>query len=80
MYFEWSDERIYCSELVWKIYKKAVGVNIGKLQRFSKLNLENEEVRQKMIERYGEEIPGNEKISSPESIFASQQLITVMEK
>ena len=26
LYFEWSDSRIYCSELVWKIYKEAVGV------------------------------------------------------
>jgi len=22
LYFEWSDDRIYCSELVWKIYKE----------------------------------------------------------
>lgn len=21
LYFEWNDERIYCSELVWKVYK-----------------------------------------------------------
>ena len=31
--FEWSDERMYCSELVWKIYKQALGVEIGALQK-----------------------------------------------
>ena len=31
--FEWSDERIYCSELVWKIYERALGIEIGPPQR-----------------------------------------------
>ncbi len=30
LYFEWTDETIYCSELVWKIYKEALGIEIGK--------------------------------------------------
>ena len=25
LYFEWSAERIYCSELVWKVYERALG-------------------------------------------------------
>src|SRR5262245_30830757 len=31
--FEWSDARIYCSELVWKIYDRGLSVEIGKLQK-----------------------------------------------
>jgi hypothetical protein len=31
--FEWSDERMYCSELVYKIYDRALGLKIGELQR-----------------------------------------------
>ena len=31
--FEWSDDKIYCSELIWKIYKEATGLEIGKLQK-----------------------------------------------
>ncbi len=30
--FEWSDERIYCSELVWKLYERTLGLRIGELQ------------------------------------------------
>src|SRR6478736_5722000 len=26
VYFEWSDDRIYCSELAWKVYHDALGV------------------------------------------------------
>lgn len=36
--FEWSDERIYCSELVWKIYDRALGVRIGALQQVRDFN------------------------------------------
>jgi uncharacterized protein YycO len=31
-YFEWSDKRIYCSELVWKIYDRGLGIRVGRLQ------------------------------------------------
>ena len=26
IYFEWSDDKIYCSELIWKIYNRALGL------------------------------------------------------
>lgn len=29
--FGWSDEKMYCSELVWKIYKHAANIEIGPL-------------------------------------------------
>ena len=37
IYFEWSDERIYCSELVWKMYYDALGIEIGKKEKLAKL-------------------------------------------
>lgn len=32
-FFEWSDERIYCSELVWKIYKNSLGIQDAREDR-----------------------------------------------
>ncbi len=29
--FGWSDDLIYCSELVWKIYERGAGVRVGEL-------------------------------------------------
>lgn len=77
LYFEWSDSRIYCSELVWKIYKQAIGVEIGELQKLNDFDLSNEVVKAKLSERYGNNIPLNELVISPAAIFNSDKLITV---
>ncbi len=77
LYFEWSDRRIYCSELVWKIYKRATGIEIGKLEKLKDFDLTNKVVRKKLEERYGKNIPMNEQVISPASMFNSDKLITV---
>jgi len=75
--FEWSDNKIYCSELIWKVYQRATGIEIGKLQRLCDFDLTNEVVKNKMKERYGNKIPVNEIVISPEAIFESELLETV---
>jgi uncharacterized protein YycO len=75
--FEWSDDKIYCSELVWKIYKRALGIEIGKLEKLSDFDLTSETVKKKMKERYGDKIPMDEIVISPAAIFDSELLITV---
>jgi len=79
LYFEWSDDKIYCSELVWKIYKKNTGIEIGQLEKLSDFDLSNEIVKQKIKERYGENIPMNEKVISPAAMFNSTNLETIKE-
>ncbi|MEM6685305.1 MAG: YiiX family permuted papain-like enzyme [Bacteroidota bacterium] len=80
IYFEWSDDKIYCSELVWKIYKEAANIEIGQLEKLSDFDLTHAVVRAKMKERYGTNIPLNEKVISPAAMFASDKLILVEEK
>lgn len=75
--FEWSDDRIYCSELIWKVYQRATGIEIGKLEKLSDFDLTEEVVKQKMEERYGDKIPIDEIVISPVAIFDSELLITV---
>lgn len=77
--FEWSDSKIYCSELIWKIYKRAIGIEIGKLEKLSDFDLTNEVVKQKLKERFGNNIPKNEIVISPKSIFESELLETIIE-
>lgn len=77
--FEWSDDRIYCSELIWKIYQRATGLEIGKLQKLGDFDLTSDAVRSKVAERYGGSIPVNENVISPSSIFDSDLLVTVSE-
>jgi uncharacterized protein YycO len=75
--FEWSDNKIYCSELIWKIYQRATGIEIGKLEKLSDFDLTNEAVKKIMKERYGDNIPSEEIVISPASIFDSELLTTV---
>lgn len=78
IYFEWSDDKIYCSELVWKIYKEVTGIEIGKLQKLSEFDLSNDLVKKIMEERYGTNIPLEEKVISPVAMFESNELIRII--
>lgn len=75
--FEWSDQRIYCSELVWKLYRDAAGITLAPLARLDSFDLRAPAVRAKLRERYGANIPMDEPVISPAAIFASPLLETV---
>jgi hypothetical protein len=75
--FEWSDDKIYCSELIWKIYKRAVGIEIGKLEKLGDFDLTDKKVMQILKDRYKNKIPLNETVISPEAIFDCKLLYTV---
>jgi hypothetical protein len=77
LYFEWSDARIYCSELVWKMYHQALGIDLGKLQRLREFDLRDAVVKAKMRERYGAKIPLDEPVISPARLFDSNLLISI---
>ena len=76
--FQWSDEKIYCSELVWKIYKRAAGVEIGELQKYREFDLTHPKVKVLLKKRFGSrEIPLDETVISPVQMFNSPLLETV---
>lgn len=75
--FLWSDRTIYCSELVYKLYKRGAGVGIGKLQKLKDFNLEHRAVKKLMKIRYGTKVPYGEPVISPVSMFESSKLVTV---
>jgi Permuted papain-like amidase enzyme, YaeF/YiiX, C92 family len=78
--FGWSDDRIYCSELVWKAYDRALGRQLGRLQRLRDFDLEEPLVKRKLAERYGARVPLDEAVISPGAIFDSEELVTVESK
>jgi hypothetical protein len=75
--FEWSDTRIYCSELVWKLYQRALDIRIGELQRLRDFRLDDPVVRAKLLQRYGKRVPLQEPVISPAAMFDSPLLVTV---
>ena len=80
LYFEWSDDRIYCSELVWKIYKRGLDLEVGELQQMNEFDFSDPLVQEKVRERFGDSFPKNETVISPAAIFASDLLVTVYEQ
>jgi uncharacterized protein YycO len=77
--FEWSDDAIYCSELVWKIYERGIGIQVGQVKKLRDFDLSNSAVKNKMKERYGNEIPMDETVVSPGDMFSSELLQIVAE-
>ena len=75
--FEWTDQRMYCSELVWKLYDRALGMHIGEPQHLRDFDLSSPAVRIKMQERYKGNIPLDETVISPAAMFESTALKTV---
>jgi hypothetical protein len=76
-YFEWSDERIYCSELVWKVFERGAGIELGELQTIAAFDLSHPAVQERVRERYGEGVPLDEVVISPAAIFEAADLETV---
>ncbi len=78
--FGWSDEKIYCSELVWKIYQEGLGVELSRPKKLKDFNLSDKIVQKKLSERYGKKIPYEEPVVSPGQLFDSPLLETVYER
>jgi len=76
-YFGWGNDRIYCSELIYKIYDNALGIKIGKTQQIKDFDLSNPVVASKLAERYGGKTPMDEIVISPSSQFDDPGLIEV---
>ncbi len=62
IYFEWDDRAIYCSEIVWKAYQHALGIELSPLQQLKQFDLKQNEVQRLMRQRYGQNIPLNEQV------------------
>lgn len=79
IYFDWSDSEIYCSELVWKIYKNGANIELCKTKELREFNLENPLVQNIMKQRYGTNIPYHEKVVAPSQLHDSEKLETIFD-
>lgn len=83
IWFEWSDDLIYCSELVYKTFFRATGIEVGQVQKFRDLKLDGpyvkEMIRQR-VENTGRELDLNEPIITPVAQIRDTKLVLVEEK
>lgn len=76
--FQWSDTKLYCSELVWKAYEK-LDVSVGKKETFGVFDFTSEEAIALAKARYGgvDKLPVNETVVTPQAIYESDLLALV---
>lgn len=79
LFFEWTDDRMYCSELVWKIFDRGAGIDIGDLETLGDFDLSHPAVEAKLRERFGDRLRLEETVISPDAMFRSERLETVYE-
>jgi hypothetical protein len=75
--FNWSDKEMYCSELVYKCYWNACQIKLATPKPLREFNIDGPIVRKIMKERYGNDIPYDEPMISPDQLVNSRLLITV---
>lgn len=76
-FFGWADDRIYCSELIYKMYLRALGVEIGATRKLRDFDLAAPAVAAKLEERYGPAVPLEEVVIAPSDMHADPRLFTV---
>lgn len=76
--FRWGDDALYCSELAYKLYQRGAGVELGRLQRASDMNLDDERVQRALARRFkNARFDPNEPVVTPDSIFNDDRLVDV---
>jgi len=80
IYFNWGDDQLYCSELVWKIYQRGYGVELCPLRKMKEFDLTSPEVKVIMKQRYGNNPPLDENVVAPSDLSNSVLLYEVEKK
>lgn len=78
--FLWNDDKMYCSELVWKVYQQALGLRLCEPKALKDWNLDSELVQRTMKERYGSAPPLDEPMVAPATLLECALLVTVAER
>ena len=78
--FEWSDDRIYCSELVWKACDRGLSIKLCPLKKMRDFKLSDKAVRKELERRFGGRIPLDEPVVAPVDIDRSPLLVPVFDK
>ena len=78
--FMWSDELLYCSEVVWKVFERGASVELCPLGRVGDLDLSDESVSDLAKKRFPgglDNVPADEPIVTPADLFHAPSLRTI---
>lgn len=72
--FAWGNDKIYCSELVWKIYDEGAGIKLGSPRTMDSYNFDNPQILSLMEARWNGTINWAETVVAPSDIASSSKL------
>lgn len=76
--FQWSEDTMYCSELVFKIYYNA-GIQLCNINQFKDYNLSSEEVQNSIKVRYNTEINPEELVVTPVDLYNGRSTYVIFD-
>ena len=76
--FAWSNDKMYCSELVWKVYKLGAGIELNPPKKMSEYNFDEPSVRKTLEKRWHGNINWKETVVAP-SDLAQSTLLQIVE-
>ena len=75
--FDWSNDKLYCSEYVWKIYKRVLDLEVGTPQLWSELDMSSPAVRRLAKKRLGHLPSPRGRVITPVRMLESPLLVPV---
>lgn len=79
--FLWSDDEIYCSELVWKIYQNGAGIEVGEVEKWGSMKLDGPYAQRIIQQRFPNgKLPLEEPVVTPAAIARCTALETVAQQ
>ena len=72
--FQWSDDKMYCSELIWKVYFQGAGIELCAPRHFSDFDISSSNVKKLIENRYGPDFDLSEMVVAPIDLFNSVML------
>ena len=75
--FQWSDNKIYCSELVWKLYQEGLGLELAPLRTMGDYSFDDPRVANLVEKRWGHRFSADELVVAPSDLDTSSFLETI---
>ncbi|CAN5207299.1 hypothetical protein BH09BAC5_BH09BAC5_13600 [soil metagenome] len=79
-FYNWSDDSFYSTELVWKIYRQSLNIEICETGKLGDGDFTGTLLHGQMLKKYGLTIPKDEIFISPEQIYKSSKLDIAYER
>jgi hypothetical protein len=79
-YYSWSNEAFYSTEMVWKMYEKALSITLCEPGKLGDMDLTGLLINGQLTKKYGANIPKDEKFVSPDAIYKSPKLEIIYER